>query len=80
MSTGHPTFPAVTPVSHEGIEDLWVTQAHFEYPMDEGPAPYEACAIQRVSEGKILHITEYFAAPFEAAEWREGWVERMEGS
>ncbi len=75
MVTGHPTFPDITTRSTEGLGDLWVTQAHYEYPMEEGPAPFEVCAIQRVRDGRISRLTEYFAAPFEAADWRREWVE-----
>ena len=77
MVTRHPTFPAVTPRSTEGAGDLWVTHAHYEYPTDGEPAPYEVCAVQWVGDGKILRLTEYFAAPFEAADWRADIVERM---
>ena len=78
MVTRHPTFPAVTPRSHEGREDLWVSQAHFEYPTEDGePAPYEVCSIQWLRDGKILRIVEYFAAPFEPAAWRADIVQRV---
>ncbi len=29
-------------------------------------------------DGKIARIRSYFAAPFEAAEWRRPYVERMD--
>jgi hypothetical protein len=77
MVTRHPTFPAVTVRSHTGEGSLWVSQAHFEYPTDDGSAPYEVCAVQRVAEGRIASIVEYFAAPFEAADWRADLVERV---
>jgi hypothetical protein len=77
MVTRHPTFPSVRPLSHEGRDDLWVSQAHYEYPSDEGPAPYEVCAIQWLRDDRIARIVEYFAAPFEAADWRADIVERI---
>ena len=77
MVTRHPAFPAVTVRSHTGEGSLWVSESHYEYPTDEGPAPYEVCAVQRVAEGKIASIVEYFAAPFEAAGWRADLVERI---
>ena len=78
MVTSHPTFPAVSRVSHEGREDLWVSGAHYDYPTEEGePAPYEVCAIQWVRDGKILRIVEYFGAPFEPAAWRADTIERI---
>ena len=30
MVTRHPTFPAVSRVSHEGREDLWISRAHYD--------------------------------------------------
>jgi hypothetical protein len=79
MATAHPTFPSIRPLETQGAGDLWVTQAHFDYPTDEGAAPFKVCAIQRVRDGKLVRLTQYFAAPFEAAEWRKEWVERMDG-
>ena len=31
-----------------------------------------------VREGKILHQTEYWPDPFEPADWRAAWVEKIE--
>lgn len=77
MVTHHPTFPSVRLRSHDGEGSMWVTEAHFDYPTDGAPAPYEVCAVQRVADGKVLRIVEYFAAPFEAAGWRRDMVERI---
>lgn len=33
--------------------------------------------MQRVADGRILRIVEYFAAPFQAADWRADLVERI---
>jgi ketosteroid isomerase-like protein len=76
MATGHPAFPTITPQGTEGSGDLWVTYAHYEYPVEGGPAPFEVCAVQRVKGGPIIRLTEYYAEPFEPAAWRERWVER----
>lgn len=32
-----------------------------------------------VQDGKILKQTEFWPAPFEAPDWRAGWVGKMEG-
>ena len=32
-----------------------------------------------VQDGKILKQTEFWPDPFEAPDWRAGWVEKMEG-
>jgi hypothetical protein len=31
--------------------------------------------VQRLRDGKIVHITEYFGARFEAADWRARFVQ-----
>lgn len=77
MVRGHPTFPAVGPMRHEGREDLWVSHCHFDYGQGGESQPYEVCAVQQLRDGKIVSIVEYFGAPFEAADWRRDWVERM---
>lgn len=32
-----------------------------------------------IRDGKILHQTEFWPDPFEAPDWRAGWVEKIEG-
>ena len=78
MATRHPTFPTVRHRFTEGASELWVSHAHYDYPGEGGPFPYEVCAIQRVRGGRIERLTEYFAAPFEPAEWRADIVERID--
>jgi hypothetical protein len=39
--------------------------------------PVSYVGIAELREGKLAHITEYFANPFEAPAWRSRWVERM---
>jgi hypothetical protein len=73
MATHHPSFPSSRHVRTIGRDDLWVTHAAFEYAPD-GSAHYEVCSVQECRDGKIARITEFFAAPFEAAAWRAAWV------
>jgi hypothetical protein len=40
--------------------------------------PVQAVSIAELRDGKISRVTEYFAAPFEAPEWRRQWVERRQ--
>jgi ketosteroid isomerase-like protein len=75
MATHHPTFPAVQVTRTTGCDDTWVVEADFRYVPDEGP--WRVCALHEVRDGRIAKITEYFGAPFEAAEWRSDWVERI---
>lgn len=72
----HPTFPSIRPRRHEGRDDLWVSECVFDYGGEGESQPYHVCAIQRLRDGKIASIVEYFGAPFEAADWRADWVER----
>ena len=76
MVRAHPTFPKITVRSHTGDGSLWVSESHFEYPVSGGVAPFEVCAVQRLRDGRITHITEYFGAPFEPASWRAKFVQR----
>src|SRR5919109_1350396 len=32
-----------------------------------------------IRDGKILHQTEFWPDPFEAPDWRAGWVEKIQG-
>lgn len=71
----YPGFPAVAVRRHIGREDLWVTEAAFDYARDGSP-PYQVCEVQECRDGKIATVTAFFGAPFEAAEWRAQWVDR----
>lgn len=75
MVTNHPAFPNTTVERHEGRDDLWVSHVVFDYPRADGFDRYYVGSIQVVEGGKIVDITEYFAAPFEIPEWRKPWVE-----
>ena len=37
---------------------------------------YHVISILEVRDGLIAKVTTYFAAEFEAPDWRAGWVER----
>jgi SnoaL-like domain len=74
MATAHPTYPSVTPVRTVGEGDLWVTEALFDY---GGGDPWRVCAILELAGDRIARVTEYFGAPFEVPEWREGMTERI---
>ncbi|HEX6262849.1 MAG TPA: nuclear transport factor 2 family protein [Actinomycetota bacterium] len=76
MARHHPTFPSIEPVRHEGQGDLWVSELLFDYGRGGESQPYHVCAVQHLREGRIASIVEYFAAPFEPADWRIDWVER----
>jgi hypothetical protein len=73
--TNYPGFPAITVRRIVGRDDLWVTEAAFDYSRD-GSTPYQVCEVQECRDGKIATITAVFGAPFEAADWRADFVER----
>jgi hypothetical protein len=53
--------------------DLGIGEMLFEY---DGNRVY-ICDILELHDGKIKSTRAYFGEPFEAAEWRAQWVERM---
>lgn len=71
---GHPTYPAVALRRIIGCGNVWACEADFAYP--GGNEPWRVCAIVELRSGRIDTITQYFGAPFEAASWRERFVER----
>ena len=71
-STG--TQPRMTSRRVTGSGDVWVMEGTVDYG-DGTPVSY--IGIAEFRDGKISRLTEYYANPFEAPEWRSKWVERM---
>ena len=68
-----PGFPSVTRIIADG--DLAVVEARVDY----GDATdWRAVFIYELSEGKIARATCYWTQPFEPAEGRAEWVERID--
>jgi hypothetical protein len=57
-----------------GSGDLWITELVLSYDAQ----PFYTVSIMEFREVKVAHETQYFADPFEAAEWRKKWVENMD--
>jgi hypothetical protein len=74
LVTRYPGFPAITVRRIIGRDDLWITEAAFDYSRD-GSVPYQVCQVQECRDGKIAVVTAVFGAPFEAADWRAEFVE-----
>jgi hypothetical protein len=55
-------------------EGLWVAEVVSDY---DGRI-FHYVSIVELKDGKMWRDTRYYAQPFEAPEWREKWVERME--
>lgn len=58
-----------------GSGDLFVVEATGRYGADLS----YVTSIFEFRDGKIIRQTDYFAAPFEAPNWRSQWVEHMAG-
>jgi ketosteroid isomerase-like protein len=56
-------------------DDLAVVEGTIDYG-DGTPVSY--VSIAELRDGKIARITEYFANPFEAPDWRKPYVEKMD--
>jgi hypothetical protein len=57
-----------------GSGELWIT----EYVLSYDDQPFYTASIMEFRGLKVAHETQYFAAAFEAAEWRKKWVVSMD--
>jgi len=73
ITENYPGLPKATVRRLVGSGDLWVSEVTLEYGGDR----YEAVSILEMRDGKIARETDYFAAPFEAPQWRAQWTERL---
>lgn len=64
--------PAFTVVKVAGGGQAYTFMGRVKYPSGE---EWHLVQLLRVSEGRIAHITSYFAAPFEAPDWRAAYRE-----
>ena len=69
------TTPKMTFRRMLGAGDIYVAEGTIDYG-DGTPVSYVGIAEFR--DGKVCKMTEYFANPFPAPEWRAGLVERMD--
>jgi hypothetical protein len=67
--------PTWTPMRTTGTGDTYTVECRIAYPNGE---VWSNVTILKFRNGKVSHLTEYFAAPFPPAEWRTPWVEKME--
>ena len=73
VNENYPGLPKASIRRVTGTGDLWVSEVTLDYGGDR----YEAVNIFEIRDGKIVRETDYFAAPFEAPQWRAQWVEKM---
>ena len=67
--------PSWTPLRITGTGDHYVVESQITYPNGE---VWSSVDMFELKNGKVVKVTEYFAAPFPSAEWRAKWVERIE--
>ena len=70
-----PGLPHVAPQEIRVGGDLVVVEARLDY--GDG-TPWQAVFLFELRDGKIARETAYWPQPFDAAEWRAQWVERIE--
>ncbi len=73
INKNYPGFPKMTPRRTVMDGNLVVQEVVLDY---DGQV-YNGVSIYEFEDDKIKRETDYFAAPFEAPEWRSKWVERM---
>lgn len=57
-----------------GSGGLWVSELVLSY----DDRPFYTVSMMEFHGAKVAHETQYFADPFEAAEWRKKWVQDMD--
>jgi len=67
--------PGWTPLRITGSGDVYTVESRIAYPTGE---VWSGVSVIEFRNGKASKLTEYFAEPFPAAEWRLPWVERIE--
>jgi len=73
INRNYPGFPKVTPRRTMAGGDIVVTEVVLDY----NGEIYNGVSVFELKDDKIVKQTDYFAAPFEAPQWRAQWVERM---
>ena len=69
--------PSWTPLRITGSGDHYTIEGRVAYPNGE---VWRFVDIAEFRDGKLVKLTEYFAQPFPAAEWRAQWVQRSEST
>jgi hypothetical protein len=69
-----PSVAGFTPTRIVGSGDTFTVESMGTYPDGES---YHVIAIVELRGGLVYRVRTYFAAPFEAPDWRAQWVEPM---
>jgi ketosteroid isomerase-like protein len=67
--------PSWTPLRITGTGDQYTVEGRVAYPNGE---VWNFIDVFEFRNEKVVKLTEYFAPPFPAAEWRARWVEKIE--
>lgn len=67
--------PSWTPLRITGTGDRYVVEGRLVYPNGD---EWNFVDVIELRNDMVAKVTEYFAAPFPAAEWRSRWVEKIE--
>ena len=67
--------PSWTPLRITGTGDHYTVEVRVRYPNGD---EWNVVDLFDFRHGKVVKLTEYFAAPFPAAEWRAAWVEKID--
>ena len=71
------TSPTMSLAGIKSCGDLAVIEGTIDY---GNGVPVRYVGIAEFRDGKVARVTEYFADPFEAPEWRAPFVEQMAGA
>jgi ketosteroid isomerase-like protein len=69
--------PSWTPLRITGTGDHYTVEGRVAYPNGE---VWNFVDVMEFRDGKLIKLTEYFAPPSPAAEWRARWVEKIESA
>ena len=67
--------PSFTPIRVFGSGDTFTTLLLGRYP--DG-SQYHVISVVELRDGLVWRSTTFFAAPFDAPDWRAQWIERIE--
>ncbi|MFL5685154.1 MAG: nuclear transport factor 2 family protein [Chloroflexota bacterium] len=79
INDNYPQMTGSTPrftlrrITGEGAS--WTVEGTIDYG-DGTPVSY--IGVAELRDGKVVHLTEYYANPFDAPAWRSRWVERAD--
>lgn len=74
---GFPGFPSIEHRRTIGGGDVWISELEFDYGGEMAGQKWQVAEIVEMRDGKLWRIHAFFGQPFEPAEWRAPFVDRM---